>query len=141
MVDYENRITIEDIRIIRDNEILVYATNLMGKPMNQWAVFASRFLGAKYGKFFGLQGKAFAIPTIDKDMHTRLNIGTIKNYVDKFTEQVKLKPNFIFLVTDFCNGLGSWPVKEIAPLFKEASLLDNVHLPERYWKELQNERV
>lgn len=44
----------------------------------------------------------------------------------------------IFLVTPIGCGIAGWRVAEIAPLFKEASRLENVTLPKSFWTVLDS---
>ena len=48
----------------------------------------------------------------------------------------KEHPELTFLVTRIGCGIAGWRDSEIAPLFKEASALDNVTLPEEFWNAL-----
>lgn len=137
MIDYSKRITPEDLRMIYNNEVLVYATNMAGRPINHYAVFANQFLGARYGKFYGLQGRCFAIPTVEADMYTKMPIDRIKHFVDKFIDEAIKRKDRKFLVTDFAGGIGGWPIADIAALFIPSINVDNIYLPERYWKKIQ----
>ena len=39
----------------------------------------------------------------------------------------------IFLLTEIGCGIAGFAPKEIAPLFKEAINVPNIHLPQRFW--------
>lgn len=56
----------------------------------------------------------------------------IKPYVDKFLKFASLHPELDFLVTRIGCGIAGFKDEEIAPLFKGAAKLANVHLPERF---------
>lgn len=60
----------------------------------------------------------------------------IRKHVDDFTAYAKAHPELTFLVTRIGCGIAGWHDSEIAPLFKEASELDNVTLPEEFWNVL-----
>ena len=74
-----------------------------------------------------MTGQSYAIPTMDGDLEI------IRRYVKDFTNYAKAHPEQTFLVTPIGCGIAGWRVEEIAPLFKEASILDNVSLPESFW--------
>ena len=61
------------------------------------------------------------------------SIDIIHNHVDDFTAYAKAHPELTFLVTRIGCGIDGWRDSEIVPLFKEASALDNVTLPEEFW--------
>lgn len=128
------RVSPEHITNLSDNEIFVFGSNISGihgagaaKTALQW--------GAIYGKGFGLQGKTFAIPSKDKNIIS-LEIPKIEEYVQQFIIFAKLNPNKEFLVTEIGCGLAGFTPDEIAPLFKEAIQINNVHLPQRFWEVL-----
>ena len=77
-----------------------------------------------------MTGQCYAIPTMDG------NIGIIRKHVDDFTAYAKKHPELTFLVTRIGCGIAGWRDSEIASLFKEASELDNVTLPEEFWNAL-----
>ena len=77
-----------------------------------------------------MTGQCYAIPTMDG------SIDIIRKYVDDFTAYAKAHPELTFLVTRIGCGIAGWRDSEIASLFKEASVLDNVTLPEEFWNAL-----
>lgn len=86
--------------------------------------------GAEWGVGVGMTGQCYAIPTMDG------SIDIIRKYVDDFTAYAKAHPELTFLVTRIGCGIAGWRDSEIASLFKEASVLDNVTLPEEFWNAL-----
>ena len=82
--------------------------------------------GAEWGVGVGMTGQCYAIPTMDG------SIDIICKHVDDFTAYAKAHPELTFLVTRIGCGIAGWHDSEIAPLFKEASALDNVTLPEEF---------
>ena len=57
----------------------------------------------------------------------------IRPYVDEFIRFAKEHSQYIFLVTEIGCGIAGFAPKEIAPLFKEAADVPNIHLPQRFW--------
>ena len=91
---------------------------------------AYEHFGAIWGQGTGLQGKSYAIPTMQGDVET------IKPYVDGFITFAKEHPELRFLVTRIGCGIAGFTDKEIAPLFLDAIHEENINLPEEFWTEL-----
>ena len=79
----------------------------------------------------GLQGQAYAIPTMQG------GVETIKPYVDQFVEFATCHPELTFLVTRIGCGIAGFRDEEIAPLFAAALDVENVILPREFVKALQ----
>jgi hypothetical protein len=60
-------------------------------------------------------------------------ISEIIPYVDDFICFARVHPNMKFLVTKIGCGIAGFTVAEIAPLFKEAESVENIHLPTEFW--------
>ena len=124
-----NRITPNHIEELKPNEILVFGSNLNGFHSGGAARIANEKWGAIWGQGVGLQGKTYAIPTMQGGTET------IKPYVDEFIQFAKDNPNKIFLVTAIGCGIAGFQPKEIAPLFIDATNVENIRLPEIFWNE------
>lgn len=131
------RITSEHITRLELNQIFVFGSNQSGKHSKGAAKTAMGW-GAIYGQGEGLQGKTYGIPTKDKSVWNTLTIDEIKRYVDRFIEFAKSRPDLTFLVTEVGCGLAGLKPKQIAPLFKDAINIDNIHLPDKFWHKLNN---
>lgn len=123
-------ITPEWISELKPDEIFVFGCRRSGRHYEGAANFAREHFGAIVGQGEGLQGQSYAIPTAG------VGLGWIRSAVERFTEFAKANPSMKFLVTPVGCGLGFWDVKDIAPLFREASKLPNVWLPKDFWNEL-----
>jgi hypothetical protein len=132
-----NRITSENITKLNPNEIFVFGSNLSGKH-GKGAAKTALGWGAKWGQASGLQGRTYGIPTKDASVRRTLDINEIKPFVDEFIEFVRDYPNLIFIVTEIGCGLAGHRPKNIAPLFKRAINIPNIHLPARFWHKLIN---
>ena len=126
----------DDEVLLEDDEVFVFGSNTEGMHAGGAARMAMNW-GAIYGKAFGLQGKTFAIPTVDYTRSGKMSIDEIKKYVDEFLDfTVKNKDKkFLvkkFLVTEIGCGIAGFKVSEIAPLFRKALEYSNVYLPERF---------
>ena len=115
------------INDLNENEIFVFGSNLEGSHGGGAAAIAARKFGAIWGQGVGLQGQSYGIPT----MHG--GVSAIKPYVDEFIEFAKNNPQLDFLVTRIGCGIAGFREEEIAPLFENATSLENVYLPDTFW--------
>lgn len=115
--------TPEKIFALASNEIFVFGSNLNGHHAGGAARAALRNFGAIWGQGVGLQGKCYAIPTMQGP------VKTIRPYVEEFIAFAKENSSLKFLVTPIGCGIAGFRPAEIAPLFKAALDLDNVILP------------
>ena len=126
------RITPKYINQLDDNQIFVFGSNLSGIHGAGAAKLALSW-GAIWGDCEGLRGKTYAIPTKDKNVVRTLSVNEIRPYVDRFIQYAEQNPKLIFLVTEIGCGLAGLTPNQIAPLFKEAKSIDNIHLPATFW--------
>ena len=128
--DYSNRITPEYITSLTSDEIFVFGSNLAGMHRGGAARMARLYFGAVLGNGDGPQGQSYAIPTMQG------GVETIQPYVDKFVSYAKAHPKQTFLVTPIGCGIAGFTPNDIAPLFEKAISVENIHLPQNFWKEL-----
>lgn len=127
----KERITSNNITSLKENEIFVFGSNLAGMHGGGAARAAYKKFGAIWGQGVGLQGQSYGIPT----MHGGVN--RIQPYVDEFIIFAEEHPEMHFLVTRIGCGIAGFTDEEIAPLFRRAMKLENVFLPESFWKYLE----
>lgn len=118
--------TPENIMGLAPNEIFVFGSNERGLHGSGAARIAKLKFGAIQGQGVGLQGQSYAIPT----MHVPLP--KIKQYVSEFIEFAKLHQELFFFVTRIGCGKAGHDEDDIAMLFKDAILLNNVCLPSTF---------
>ena len=123
----QKRITNNRIQELNPGEIFVFGSNLEGAHGGGAALLAFRKWGAIWGQGTGLQGQTYGIPT----MHG--GVEEIRPYVDEFIRFAKEYPELTFLVTEIGCGIAGFRPEEIAPLFRDAVPVENIHLPERFW--------
>ncbi len=133
-----NRITYEPITELYPHEIAVCGSNLAGRHGAGFAKFCLNNLGAIYGKGSGPQGQCYMIPTKDHNIRT-LPLNDIALYVKVFIEYARLTPNLIFKVSSIGCGLAGYNPSDIAPLFKDAIDINNIHLPIAFWDKLNEQ--
>ena len=124
------RVSAKHIDKLEDDEVFVFGSNTEGMHAGGAARMAMNW-GAIYGKAFGLQGKTFAIPTVDYTRSGKMSIDEIKKYVDEFLDFTIKNKDKKFLVTEIGCGIAGFKVSEIAPLFRKALEYSTVYLPER----------
>ena len=128
----KKRITPNHINTLQDREVFVFGSNMSGIHGAGGAMTALKF-GAKMGQAVGIQGNSYGIPTKDFKTIRSLHPNVIGAYVTKFIEYAKLYPRLNFLVTEIGCGLAGYTPEQIAPLFKSAVDVENIHLPKRFW--------
>ena len=131
------RIILNIIKKLKDIDIFIFGSNLSGRH-GKGAAKTALGWGAKWGQAKGLQGRTYGIPTKDASIRRTLTIEEIKPFVDEFIEFAKANEKMTFLVTEIGCGLAGLKPKEVAPLFKEAVNVFNIHLPSRFWHKVSN---
>lgn len=126
----KERVTPEWIDTLAENDVFVFGSNLAGMHGGGAARVARLRFGAVMGQGVGLQGQSYAIPTMQG------GVDTIRPYVDEFIAFAKNRPEKRFLVTPIGCGIAGFEPEDIAPLFAEARTVDNIALPESFWKVL-----
>jgi hypothetical protein len=126
-----NRITPDRVSTLKPNEIFVFGSNLAGMHGGGAARLACMKFGAIMGQGVGLQGQSYAIPTMQG------GVETIRPYVDEFIDFAKAHPEMHFLVTQIGCGIAGFKPKDIAPLFRDATGVENISLPQSFWNVLQ----
>lgn len=136
-MSYEKRTTPEEIRELGASQIFVFGSNLGGKH-GKGAAKTALSWGAIWGRAAGIQGRTYGIPTKDASIRRVLSVEEIRPFVNDFVAFSKERPDLTFLVTEIGCGLSRYNPKDIAPLFREAMSVKNVHLPRRFWRVLFN---
>lgn len=134
----KGRITSENIETLKKNEVFVFGSNLQGQHVGGAAKVAYEDFGAEWGLEEGMSGQTYAIPTVDFTSRERMELEDIEVFVQRFIEFAKGNPNKTFLVTAIGCGIAGFSVKEIAPMFKECSFIQNVKLPKSFWEVIIN---
>ena len=123
--------TPEFVESLKEGQVFVFGSNLLGCHSGGASAIAMQRFGAVWGQGVGLQGQSYAIPTMQG------GVETIKPYVDDFIRFAFEHPEKRFLVTPIGCGIAGFTPEEIAPLFHGAVNLENVSLPESFWKVLK----
>ena len=122
-----HRVASDRIAELGENEIFVFGSNIQGAHGGGAAWFAHKAFGAEWGVGEGLTGRTYALPTMEGE-------ASLKNAVDHFIACAKQHPELTFLVTAVGCGIAGYTPNEVAPLFREATSLENVYLPQVFWE-------
>ena len=129
---FTHRITPDIVSELAEGEVFVFGSNLQGWHGGGAARAAFNKFGAVWGQGTGLQGRSYAIPTMQG------GVETIEPYVDTFIEFAKAHPEMRFLVTRIGCGIAGFKDSEIAPLFEKAVPVENICLPKEFWQLLNH---
>ncbi len=122
-----DRITPSAINVLESNEIFVFGSNIRGMHMGGAARVAYNRFGAEWGNGEGLQGRSYALPTME-------GIESTTEAAKRFTSFAQNHPELKFFVTPVGCGIAGYTPEEIAPMFKDTIQLENVYLPISFWK-------
>lgn len=129
--NYTGRVTPSWIDDLQENQVFVFGSNLAGMHGGGAARVARLRFGAVMGNGVGMQGRSYAIPTMQGGTET------IRPYVNDFIAYAKEHPELTFLVTPIGCGIAGFEPEDIAPLFEEASNVENIWLPKSFWEVLE----
>lgn len=122
--------TDENINELKDNEIIVFGSNL---SWIHWAGLAKVSLkwGSKWWKWIGLYWQTYALPTKDENIQT-MSLENIEMYTKPFYYFILNHPQFHFLITKVGCWLAGYSIEYIAPIFKRFIHIENCSLPKEF---------
>lgn len=112
--------TPENIIELAEGEIFVFGSNSGGLHAGGAAAAARARFGAVWGQGEGLQGRSYAIPTME-------GLPALEAAVARFLVFAAEHPELTFWVTKIGTGIAGHPIAAIAPLFRERTA--NVVVP------------
>ena len=111
--------TPERISVLRENEIFVFGSNLLGHHMGGAARTARRVFNAEMGVAEGLTGQAYALPTLGEDMR-RVAPEALRASLERLLRFALEHPKLTFYLTEVGCGIAGWPVETVRDLLWEA---------------------
>ena len=111
--------TPERISVLRENEIFVFGSNLLGHHMGGAARTARRVFNAEMGVAEGLTGQAYALPTLGEDMR-RVAPEALRASLERLLRFALEHPKLTFYLTEVGCGIAGWPVETVRDLLGEA---------------------
>ena len=130
----KKRTTKANIKSLGRNEIFVFGSNAQGAHGGGAAKLAHQKFGAKMGIARGITGKCYAIDTMS-------GMDVIIEQIEPFIVAAKAFPKKKFLVTELGCGIAGFTPEQIAPLFFAAKDVENIHLPESFWKIINAKQI
>ena len=110
-----------------EGEIFVFGSNFEGRHLSGAARAAKDKFGAVWGIGEGLQGRSYAIPTME-------GLDNLAPAVERFASFARQHKELKFFVTAVGCGIAGYQPEQVALLFLEAAYLKNVYLPLSFWK-------
>ncbi len=111
--------TPERISVLRENEIFVFGSNLLGHHMGGAARTARRVFNAEMGVAEGLTGQAYALPTLGEDMR-RVAPEALRASLARLLRFALEHPRLTFYLTEVGCGIAGWPVETVRELLWKA---------------------
>lgn len=125
------------IESLQSHQVFVFGSNRQGRHGAGAAKQAMQF-GAEYGNSQGIQGQAYAIVTKDLNLGARsVSLSEIEAQIRQLLNYARSHPNQEFLVTRIGCGLGGYHDHEIAALWSEKLIPENVRLPQSFIEVIQ----
>lgn len=116
-----------------ENDIFCYGSNTEGKHGAGAAKDAVKYYGAIYGQAKGLQGNSYAIITKDLDKGEKsISLEEIEKQIDELINYAFNNTNKTFWLTKIACGLANYEVKDIAGLFRNKLIPENLILPKEF---------
>ena len=129
----KRELTPEDIQELKENQIFVFGSNMNGNHAGGAARLAVEKFGAIMGKAEGIQGRSYAIPTLDKDMQ-KVTEEELLVFLENFGNYANEHPEREFLLTAIGTGIAGFDASYMAYMVLRANLPDNVTLPKEFVK-------
>lgn len=111
---------------LADNQIFVFGSDKDGLQLGSSAQQALKF-GAAKGVGVGLQGKTYAIPTLNGNYYT------VEPHIRDFIKYAGEHPELEFLVVEIGCGIAGYNLEWMAEAFEDAKDLSNISLPKSFW--------
>ncbi len=110
----------EQITELAPGEVFVFGSNTEGRHAGGAAAVAVASFGAQWGVGEGLQGNAYALPTME-------GWEALEDAVDRFLYFASRHPDLTFVCTPIGCGIAGYRPEQVAPLFRVRTA--NVELP------------
>ena len=129
----EKKFTPDNIQELKENQIFVFGSNMNGNHAGGAAKLAVEKFGAIMGQAEGIQGKSYAIPTLDEDME-KVTEEDLINHLANLRHFANEHPEKEFLLTAIGTGIAGFDTNYMAYMVLRANLPGNVTIPEEFSK-------
>ncbi len=116
--------------------VFVFGSNLAGYHAGGAANAAAKQYGAEWGVGEGPTGRAYALPTMGKELERR-DLDAIEDSVELFIMHARTRPDERFFVTRVGCGIAGFQDDQIAPMFVGAP--ENCSFAESWRRWLEDE--
>ena len=113
----------------KSGQVFVFGSNGKGEHIGGSSKLALDCFGAVMGQAEGLQGRSYAIDSMD-------GLEVLREQAIRFVVFAKEHPEYTFLVTAIGCGVAGYTPRQVAPLFVGAVDVENIWLPKEFWDEL-----
>jgi hypothetical protein len=96
-----------------------------------------KIIRSKDENYISQNGELVFVATKDRNIKS-LDLVYIQEYVENFIDWAEYHTGNIFLVTEIGCGLANFTPQQIAPMFRRAKNIENIHLPKRFWEILND---
>ena len=115
----DSQYTPECISVLKEDEIFVLGSNLLGHHMGGAARTARRVFNAEMGVAEGLTGCAYALPTLNEDMR-QVAPEALRASFRRLLLFALDHPMLTFYLTEVGCGIAGWSAEEVSALLWEA---------------------
>lgn len=140
--------TPEVIEKLNPNEIFVFGSNMRGIHISGAALLAYNEFNAIFGQSQGLQGRSYAIPTLDENFE-KVSEEFLEWNINKFIDFVINNKQLTFYLTKIGCGIAEWDTKEVRRIFWRAMsyynssnsdflVPNNLYIPKEFYYEEVN---
>jgi len=127
--EFSHRVTPNHIKHLKSGQVFVFGSNGKGEHIGGSSKLALDCFGAVMGQAEGLQGRSYAIDSMD-------GLEVLREQAIRFVVFAKEHPEYTFLVTAIGCGVAGYTPRQVAPLFVGAVDVENIWLPKEFWDEL-----
>lgn len=115
----ERNYTPENISELKENEIFVFGSNKGGFHNGGAARFALLNFGAEYGNGEGIQGKSYALPTLDENFN-ELTDDELTEHIITFIQYASDNSDKTFYLTKIGCGIAGKTIEYVREIFHNA---------------------
>jgi hypothetical protein len=113
---------------LKDNQIFVFGSNLLGNHLGGAAKQAYEQFGAEWGVGEGLTGQCYAFPTLDKQMN-KIENKELLEHIKKLIKCCEDNQDKTFLLTAVGTGICGHTHNHMICLFNRFELPKNLVMP------------
>jgi hypothetical protein len=110
------------------NACFVFGANRAGRHGAGAANAALKYYGAVYGQGEGLQGRSYAVPTLDENLE-QLTLAELEGHIKTFLVFALMNPNTTFALTRIGCGLAGFTDDQLIEILSNYNIPTNIEMP------------